>query len=362
MIRITDKQRCCGCHACVQRCPKACITLIPDAEGFSYPQVDLSRCIDCGLCEKVCPVIHPAEAHRPQQIFAANNTDPTIRLKSASGGIFTSLAEHILLQNGVVFGARFNDAWEVVHDYTETHEGLASFRCIKYVQSSIGECYRQAENFLKSGRTILFTGTPCQLSGLRCYLGKSYTNLLAVEIVCHGVPSPGIWQDYLHDLCGNKRPDYVHFRYKPESENLQKDLKSGMLSPFAKKSHVQQYLHIAHGSQILCAEPHKSNPYIRGFLSDLFLRPSCHACPARSGRSGSDITIADFWGIKKYHRKFYDHHGISLIMIHTPKGLAAWQQLSLLSIPATYEQALAGNPSSEQNAPIISQRAIFWQR
>lgn len=197
MIDIKDKKLCCGCNACVQRCPKQCISVQKDEEGFLYPIVDLSICIDCGLCEKVCLVLNQGSERNPIEVFAAVNKDDSIRMQSSSGGIFTALAEQIIQEKGVVFGARFDEKWEVKHDYTETIEGLKAFRGSKYVQSRIGDTFSKAEFFLKAGRKVMFTGTPCQIAGLRLFLRKEYENLLAVDIICHGVPSPLVWRKYL---------------------------------------------------------------------------------------------------------------------------------------------------------------------
>lgn len=197
MINIKEKHNCCGCSACVQVCPKQCISMSADNEGFLYPQIDTAICIDCGLCEKVCPVINQNEPREPLAVYAANNNNEDIRLKSSSGGIFTLLAEQIISEGGVVFGARFNENWEVVHDYTEAIEGLEPFRGSKYVQSIIGDNFIKAKQFLTDGRKVLFSGTPCQIAGLKKFLRKEYENLLTVEVVCHGVPSPMVWRDYL---------------------------------------------------------------------------------------------------------------------------------------------------------------------
>ena len=199
MINIQDKKDCCGCAACVQRCPKQCISLQEDSEGFLYPMVDASLCIDCGLCEKVCPIIHQADQRTPLGVYAAKNPDEAVRMQSSSGGVFTMLAERVLAEGGVVFGARWDERWEVVHDYVETAEGLAQFRGSKYVQSKIGRTFQQTESFLKQGRQVLFSGTPCQIAGLKNYLRKEYDNLLAVDFICHGVPSPGVFRTYLQE-------------------------------------------------------------------------------------------------------------------------------------------------------------------
>lgn len=171
-----------------------------DNEGFLYPYVDVSSCVDCGLCEKVCPVINQGEAKQADKVYAAINPDDNIRLRSSSGGVFSMLAERIILENGVVFGARFDDNWEVIHDSCETIEGLAAFSGSKYVQSKIGNCFSRTEKYLKEGRKVLFSGTPCQIAGLHKFLRKDYDNLLTVDVVCHGVPSPAVWRAYLKEL------------------------------------------------------------------------------------------------------------------------------------------------------------------
>ena len=200
MIKIRQNSDCCGCNACTQSCPLKCISLREDREGFLYPEADLERCCNCRLCNKVCPVINRRETGNPLSVYAVKNRDEEIRRQSSSGGIFTLLAEKILDENGVVFGARFDENWDVKHDYVETREGLALFRGSKYVQSRIGDSYLQAQQFLKKGRKVLFSGTPCQIAGLKLFLGKEYDNLLAVDFVCHGVPSPLVWRMYLSQL------------------------------------------------------------------------------------------------------------------------------------------------------------------
>ena len=199
MIDILNKKDCCGCSACVQKCPKQCISLKEDNEGFLYPQVNQQECISCGICKKVCPIINPNEKRTPLQIYAAINKNEEIRRQSSSGGIFTLLSEEILKEGGVVFGARFDENWEVKHDYTENVKGLVNFRGSKYVQSRIEDNYKKVETFLKQGRKVLFSGTPCQIAGLKRFLSKEYDNLLTVDFICHGVPSPKVWRLYLYE-------------------------------------------------------------------------------------------------------------------------------------------------------------------
>lgn len=197
MINITRKEDCVGCNACTQICPKDCIVMTEDHQGFLYPKVDLSKCIDCHLCEKVCPVINQAQPCKPLSVYAADNPDMEVKMRSSSGGVFFALAKKVISEGGVVFGARFNEKWEVIHDYTETIEGLKVFQGSKYVQSRIGETFRQTRTFLKAGRKVLFSGTPCQIAGLKLFLRKEYANLISLDVVCHGVPSPLVWREYL---------------------------------------------------------------------------------------------------------------------------------------------------------------------
>ena len=232
MIEIKDKSQCCGCNACVQRCPKQCIAMCEDEEGFLYPEGDEAICIDCGLCENVCPVINQADARIPLQVYAAKNTDEKIRMHSSSGGVFSILAEQTIKQGGVVFGARFDENWEVKHDYTETIDGVSVFRGSKYVQSKTGDTFKQAEQFLKQNRKVLFSGTPCQIVALKRYLKKEYENLLLVDFICHGVPSPGVWSCF----SPNGMPLLRVFR----SETNAWDGKNTVsLSPFPRPTRVE---------------------------------------------------------------------------------------------------------------------------
>ena len=344
MIHITDKQNCCGCSACAQRCPKQCITMQEDNEGFLYPKVDESACIDCGLCEKVCPMITPYEAHEPIQTLAAVNKNDEVRLKSSSGGIFSILAEKVIREGGVVFGARFDDQWQVVIDYTETLEGINDFRGSKYLQASTGDTFKQCENFLKAGRLVMYSGSPCQIAGLKHYLRKEYDNLLLVDFGCHGVPSPKVWQKYLDEIVGSRDINSTSMRAKTNGWR-----KFNFEMSFNRDN-----------STILLSSPASKNDYMRAFLNNLILRPSCHNCKAKECRSHSDITIADYWGIWNVAPELYDDKGTGLVLLHTEKGKTFFPFELTNSIETSYSQATAGNSALLKCPSPHNNRTVFF--
>lgn len=317
MIQITDKTQCCGCSSCAQRCPKGCISMIQDEEGFLYPQVDASTCIDCGLCEKVCPILNPKQAHEPLKVFASNNPDETIRKESSSGGIFSILAESVIREGGVVFGARWNKDWNVVHDFieplnhlnpSEALNHLSFFRGSKYVQSNINGSYQKSEVFLKEGRKVLFSGTPCQIAGLKSFLRKEYDNLLTVECACHGVPSPGLWQKYLSEVTNGKSVLSINHRDKRTGWR-----NYSVVIKFTPSEHSELSKH----SEL--SEPHDNNPWTRAFIKNLTLRPSCHQCAFKTFKSQSDITLADLWGDKVLMLNQNEDKGLTLVIARSPK-------------------------------------------
>lgn len=327
MIEIKDKSQCCGCNACVQRCPKQCIAMCEDEEGFLYPEVDEAICIDCGLCENVCPVINQADARIPLQVYAAKNTDEKIRMHSSSGGVFSILAEQTIKQGGVVFGARFDENWEVKHDYTETIDGVSVFRGSKYVQSKTGDTFKQAEQFLKQNRKVLFSGTPCQIVALKRYLKKEYENLLLVDFICHGVPSPGVWRKYLKQVIAltcDKNTVSSHLKLLLSERNALvegisfRDKRLGW-QKFSFSLTLSTTDESGNKNTVSLSESLNENLFMRGFLANLYLRPSCYACPANKGKSGSDITLGDYWGISSLMPDYDDDKGISAISVNTRK-------------------------------------------
>ncbi len=325
-----------------------------DKEGFVYPQVNLSRCIDCKLCEKVCPALHPVSSTTVPSIYAGINNDMNIRLQSSSGGIFTLIAEHILQENGVVFGACFDEQWNVVHRYTETKEGLSRFRGSKYVQSYIGDSFLQAKRFLDEGRKVLFSGTPCQIAGLKNFLRKPYRNLLTVDVVCHGVPSPKVWQQYLHEsVC-----KAYHIRQVSSFSLVDKIVNISFRSK--EKGWKTYRVRIEYQNGKKDSMPAAKNIYIQAFLSNLSLRPSCYVCPAKLHYIQSDITLSDFWGIDRFHPEIDDDKGCSLLLVHNVHVLSLLKSLNCQLQEQKLDEAIAFNPSIIHSVKRPVNRNFFY--
>lgn len=341
MIKILDNHNCCGCEACVQVCPKHCIAFNEDEEGFLYPKVDEDICIRCGLCEKVCPFLNQNESKKPIQAFAAINQNEDIRAKSSSGGIFTAIAQKVIGDGGVVFGAKFNHHWEVEHGYTDTIGGVEAFRGSKYVQSRIGETYILAERYLKDGRIVLFSGTSCQISGLKHFLHKPYGNLITIDVVCHGVPSPKLWREYLSVVAPLEEITSISMKDKARG--------------------WRGYSITIKGEGRIISEKSSANKYMIAFSQNLSLRPSCYNCPAKSGKSGSDITLADYWGIEKFFPNMDDNKGTSFVCANTERGLVLLNSLDIRMNAADYTASVPYNSCIEFSTTEPINRKAFWQ-
>lgn len=298
-----SKKNCCGCSACSSVCSKGCIKMQPDMEGFEYPQIDIDKCVGCHLCEEVCPFLNEKGELTPMIDYAALNIDEEIRGNSSSGGVFYSIAEKVLLQKGIVFGAQFDEHWSVMHTYIEDMDELPKYMGSKYVQSHMGGGnYKKVRDFLHEGRYVLFSGTPCQIAGLKSYLKKDYEKLLTIDFICHGVPSPKVWYKYVSELSSIKHIGNISFRDKSEG-----------WSHFSLKIDDKK-------SNEIYKSIFQNDPYMQLFLNNYILRPSCYDCKVRKGKSGSDITLADFWNIQNVMPEKYDDKGISLVLCNTEKG------------------------------------------
>lgn len=347
MIEIQNKTKCSGCHACQSICPKQCIKMVEDEEGFLYPSVVEEECIRCGLCEKVCPILHPLQNDRTESdicAYAAYTKNEEIRKNSSSGGMFTEISRWVIERQGVVFGAAFDKSFQVHHMYAETKEGLEKICGSKYVQSIIGDSYIQAKRFLDEGRWVLFTGTPCQIGGLLKYLPKSYEKLLTQDIICHGVPSPLVWQKYMEYQEGQSGGElaYINFRNKAKGWNpyyVEMNFSGG-----------KEYLQIS-GKDL----------YMRTFLSDLCLRPSCYDCRFKKKVRSSDFTLADFWGIDNVLPEMNDNKGTSLFLVNSDKGRKVFADISerLVFKQVDTDSAIQYNPSILTSVKKPAKRSAF---
>ena len=344
MINITNKDECCGCSACVQICPKQCISFNEDLQGFRYPSIDADICINCGLCSKVCPFFNHGRQNVHMGVFAAVNSDDEIRIRSSSGGLLSLLAQQIIIEGGIVFGARFDENWEVKHDWAETIEQIAMFRGSKYVQSRIEGCYKTVQSFLNEGRTVLFSGTPCQILGLKNFLIKEYDNLITVGIVCHGVPSPLIWRDYLKTIKGQNRIKTISTRYKDTSWRNYK------------------YCIVGINNNVLVNESSSKNIYHKIFLNNLSIRPSCFNCPAKGGYSRCDIILGDCWGIEHFFPDIDDDKGISCVICESQKGMDYIHRLNCSFWELRYDDYKKYNSCIEDSTKRPIHYFDFWDQ
>lgn len=354
-MKLVDKDKCCGCSACISVCPKGCISMSEDKEGFLYPIIDSVKCIDCGLCEKVCPVLHPLKNEAEPLVYAAINNDESIRMQSSSGGIFTLLAEYVIENGGVVFGACFDRDWNVVHDYTETKEGLVRFRGSKYVQSNVGNSFSQVKIFLDAGREVLFSGTPCQVAGLKNYLRKPYPNLLTIDLVCHGVPSPDVWRKYLQEtVCKAYR-----IKKNKSAVNIC-DYISDIKFRAKDKGWKKYSFKIEYKDGRIEINPFYENPYMNIFLSNLSLRPSCYVCPAKLNNVQSDITLADFWGVNKIDPNIDDDKGCGLLYINNKEKIGLLYSLQCMLFNQSFDNVVKYNPSILYSVNKPGNRKFFF--
>lgn len=346
MINITNKSNCCGCTACASICTHKAITMKPDSLGFLYPEVDINKCTNCGLCEKVCAFNDNYDKSlnldKPEA-YGARHKDIHEVETSRSGAAFIALSDWILEQGGIIYGVGYEEHFRVVHKRATTKEQRNEFKGSKYVQSDLGNIFLQIRKDLKEGKIVLFSGTPCQTSGLNSFIGKKLrANLFLIDIICHGVPSPYIWRDYItyYEKKYKKRIVSVDFRDKKE---------------YGWRNHKETLI-LNNQTKVTP----KYSPFTDLFYKHIMLRPSCGNCHFCNTTRPSDITIADFWGWEKSNPKFNkDDKGVSLLLINTEKGKRLFSAIdeSLYTFQPKLEDCL--QPNLQQPSTLNTQSKNF---
>ena len=337
-------------------CPQKCIQMEYDDEGFEYPLVDENTCTKCGRCLAICPGRQPkrqcegksegqlVSADHGMTIYAAKNKDDSIREKSSSGGSFFLLAKSVIDKGGIVVGAGFDENHQVRHCMVETISDIFKIMGAKYAQSASGDIHTWVKQCLEQHRWVLFSGTPCQIAGLKLYLGQDYETLLSVDIICHGVPSPAVWSRYLDSLAIDREQiEHVYFRNKSTGWKNYSFLVKG-----------------SNGKELI--EPHGNNLFMKGFLSDAYLRQSCYDCRYKGDASRADITLGDFWGIDGIDPEFDDDGGVSLVIARSTKGRTFLQEISInLDMHSvSVKDAFRWNPSFWNSSDKLSNRNRFF--
>lgn len=344
MIQITDKRMCCGCTACVNACPVQCIVMRRDREeGFDYPVANPDRCIGCGKCESVCPVLNPAEPVSPLAAYAVRCGEFVDG--SSSGGVFPALAKKVVDEGGVVFGAVMETDMTVGHTEADTMDEVQRMRGSKYVQSDLYSVYSDVKEYLRSGRKVLFTGTPCQVAGLHKYLGGSTEGLVCIDLACHGVPGPGLWEMYVRSLEKREGSSMTAADFRDKSKGWRR---YGFKAAYASGAgaYVRAY----------------DDPYMALFMQDMTLRPSCYSCPSRGGRSCSDLTLSDLWSVARTAPELNDDTGASGVLVNTPAGLELFEHINAdFSLKVSVDAVMAENGGFAESLPVPEKRAEFFE-
>ncbi len=346
MIEIKEKSKCCGCTACKSVCPQNAINMIEDNEGFLYPKINKEKCIQCNLCDKVCPIKNKnVFSNFEQRAYIFQNLNEDIRNDSTSGGFFSKIGEYVINKGGIVYGVAYDYDFKVIHKSAQRLEELKKFRKSKYVQSNLNNTFNEIKGFLENNKMVCFSGTPCQVAGLKKYLNKEYDNLILVDIMCHSVPSPLFFEKYkkyiLNKLNATKILD-INFRDKKKY-----GYKYSMMTVVTDNGEYSEGI--------------DTDPYLRAFFGDLSVRPSCYECNFKTQKRVSDITIWDCFNISEIDKDFDDDKGTTRILIQTQKGLAVLQELDNVKIKELDVNIAVNNVKEMNNSVKINpKRQEFW--
>lgn len=327
---ICEKDKCTGCFSCSNICPKGAIEMKEDEFGYIYPEIIESKCINCGLCKKTCPVLNKVELKEPIKCFAMYSKNDKIRRKSTSGGIATELAKEFINDNGIVYGAAFNDNCNISHIRVDNLDDVEKIQGSKYVHSYIKDIYKNVKNDLNQDKKVLFVGTPCQVAGLKKYLIKDYDKLFVIDIICHGVPSQKFLKEEVQRLNGSLNIDRVNFR---------KNNNYGF--------------HIIRSGKCIYTVSKEKSPYTDLFMLGYSLRPNCQNCNYANRKRVSDITLGDFWGLSKDSTlSFESQNGLNVVICSSKKGLDLIESIKdkFVYEEREYDEAVNGN--SQLRKPI----------
>lgn len=355
MLKVLQKynpKECCGCRACEQVCTHHAITMKVDGEGFLYPTLDEKSCVDCGLCETVCPMQNAAKTlNCDGAAYAAQNKCEKDLLTSSSGGMFIVIAKHIIGKGGIVYGAAYDGGTSVCHQRVETEEELERFKGSKYVQSDTAKTYSQVRKDLREGRYVYYTGTPCQIAGLKLFLRKDYPLLITSDLVCHGTPSHKIFDIMVQHMQDEAKAQFVDYSFRDKkTHGWACSSSSSYKKPNGKILYVKYSRHM--------------EAYFKAFITGDLMRWNCYQCPfARYNRVG-DITIADYWNVKKAHPEFPNiSNGVSLVMVNTRRGDDLLKDISdnVVLMNLAKEEAMESNWNLRQPTPLTEGRQLSYE-
>lgn len=349
MIRIEEKAKCCGCTACKTVCPMHCISMESDDEGFLYPIVDQDKCIQCRKCENVCPILNATDDIAfSQDGYLIRSRDPEIRRTSAAGGAFSPIAEYVIEQDGFVCGVYLNEQFRAEHIVCKDKENLFQFRGSKYMQSELNEVFSQILSLLEEKKLVLFSGTPCQVEGLLNAVKKPYDNLITVDVVCHSVPSPVVFDKYIQ---------YIESKYQDKIISVRfRDKHYGYDYPTMKLTGQRKGEFYHHGME--------SDPWLRAFFSGRCDRPSCYKCVFKKQYRRSDISIWDCHNAEQYTEHFRDSSGTTKVLVHSGKGKQFFSEIRNRYdvIAVTPEKLVDNSPAMLKCVPLKeTERVCFFQ-
>lgn len=347
IVNLIKTEDCIACQSCKTICPIKCIEMKHDEEGFLNPIVDEEKCLSCKLCIEKCPVINKVSVMEQPQIYAAYNKNNNIRKISSSGGIFYSLAKYVIQNDGIVFGAAFNEKFNVIHIGVDNIDSIHKLLGSKYVQSDLNNIYSDVHESLQKGKKVLFSGTPCQVAGLRSFLGdKMIDHLILIDFICHGVPSPLIWKEYLNELAKmlDGKIKSINFRDK-------------------KLGWKKYSFNLIYGKDLVYNNLPNRNTYFYGFLNNIFLSKACYDCDFKGINRYSDITLSDFWGYEKFITDIDTNDGLSMVLLNSEKGKKCFDDIrkDLIVCKIDNTNAIINNVPSTKSVKLNSKRKQFFK-